>query len=214
MKNICSLITIYKPNVPKLKQNIEIMLSLNVRNHIIPIYNWKKNNKSVRSTKVTSVNSIITSGMLVNIQAFLDINGFNEDFPVDFCDYLFCWKALYNGYSILQSKDAYLIHESGDYNQNIFSYTMYSRAPYRNYFLIRDSLNICFRIKETPLHIRFRYFFLMPVRMFIYLLLFDNKNIRLKMYWLGFKDFFYKKKRFGSISKILDANIEDETKGI
>ena len=179
--------------------------SLNVRNNTIPKYSWIINRKRVHSANIISVNNIITSGMLVNIKQFINIEGFHEDFPVDFCDFIFCWKSIYNGYSVIQSKDVYLNHEIGDGSIKIFNRTIHFHAPYRNYFLVRDTLNICFRIKETPLLIRFRYFFSLPFRMFVFLLLLENKKTRLKMYWWGFKDFFLKKKHFGSIANLLGA---------
>jgi len=294
MKNICALVTVYKPNIKTLKKNIEIMLqysssiyllynssiipelqfdvrivvidnkrnigisrainkginlavkdgykyailfdqdsilpkenferlfseicyeektekiacigpSLNVRNNKIPIYNWIRNKKFVQSKEVVSVDNIITSGMLINIQSFLDINGFNENFPVDFCDFIFCWKALYNGYSVLQSRNVYINHEVGNHGMKILGRTIHFHAPYRNYFLVRDTLNICFRVEETPLRIRFHYFFFLPFRMFLFLFLLDNKKLRLRMYWMGFIDFLMSKKHFGSIANILNA---------
>jgi rhamnosyltransferase len=294
MKTICSLITVYKPDIAKLKFNIEIMLqysgsiyllfnssiipefqfdtrivlidnkknigisrainkginlavkdgyeyailfdqdsiltrddfeklfsemcyeektgkiacigpSLNIRNNKIRIRNWICNKKIVQSKEVVSVNNIITSGMLINIKNFLDINGFNEDFPVDFCDFLFCWKAICNGYSVIQSKNAYINHEVGNYDVKIFGHTISIHAPYRNYFLVRDTLNVCFRVKETPLQIRFRFLIFLPIRIFLFLFLLDKKKMRLKMYWIGFIDFLLNKKHFGSIANILDA---------
>jgi len=293
MKNICSLITVFKPNITDLKKNIETMLqysdsvyllynssiipelnfddrivvidnkknigisrainkgvnlavkegykyailfdqdsiltkenfeklfskicceekaekivcigpSLSIRNRKIPIKNWLKINKFVQVKKVVSVKNIITSGMIVNIQIFLKINGFNEDYPVDFSDFIFCWKALYKGYSVLQSKDAYIIHEVGINDLTIFGHTINIHSPYRNYFLVRDTLNICFRVKETPLQIRFRFLFFLPFRLFLFLFL-DQKKMRFKMYWIGLVDFFLNKKHFGSIANILDA---------
>jgi rhamnosyltransferase len=179
--------------------------SLHVRDNILPIPNWSKNNRKTKSNAVCSVNNIITSGMIVNIHNFLEIHGFNEKFPVDFCDFFFCWKALYNGYTVLQSMDAYIIHEIGTNYIKLCGHTIHFHAPYRNYFLVRDTLNICLREKETPLLIRFRYLFFLPIRILLFLILLDKKNVRLKMYWYGFKDFFISKHGFGSMSRMLNA---------
>jgi len=295
MKNICSLVTVYKPNIDKLKRNIETMLqysdfvyllfnspviqelefderiksidnnrnigiskainiginvvagvgfryamlfdqdssltrknfeklflemqeeekkqkvacigpSLKVRNNNIPIYNWTKKKTTTIAKNVVSVNNIITSGMLINIQNFMDIGGFDEDFPVDFCDFVFCWKALYKGYCVLQSEDAYIVHEVGNYGMKIIGRTIHFHAPYRNYFLVRDTLNICFKTKEMPLLARFHFSFFLPLRMLLYLSLLDEKFKRLKMYWLGFWDFIMNKRHFGSIANILNAD--------
>jgi rhamnosyltransferase len=179
--------------------------SLHVRNNIIRIPNWSKNNRTTQLSHVCSVNSIITSGMMVNIHNFLEIHGFNENFPVDFCDFLFCWKAIYNGYTVLQSMDVYMIHEIGTSYIKLCGHIIHFHAPYRNYFLVRDTLNICFREKETPLMIRIRYFGFLPIRMFLFLILLNKKSIRFKMYWHGFKDFFMMKSGFGSIAGMLNA---------
>jgi rhamnosyltransferase len=179
--------------------------SLNVRNNIITIPSWSKNSRKAKSNCVCSVNNIITSGMIVNMHNFIQIHGFNENFPVDFCDFLFCWKAIYNGYMVLQSIDVYIIHEIGTNYMKLHEHTIHFHAPYRNYFLVRDTLNVCLREKETPLLIRFRYLFFLPLRMLLFLLFLDKKLLRLKMYWRGLEDFFMTKHGFGSISRMLNA---------
>jgi rhamnosyltransferase len=295
MRNICSLITIYNPNIKELKNNIEIMLQysdivyllfnshiveelqfdariisldnkkniglskainkgikrascdgyeyallfdqdscltnenflnlkneidnenknhdvacigplLNVRNNLIITPKWAKNNNwNVLTPTVCSVYNIITSGMLVNIDVFLQIGGFDEKYPVDFCDYLFCWKCIYNGYKVLQSKSAYMNHEVGINHIQIFNTIVHFHASYRHYFLVRDTLNVCLRNFETPFVIRCHLLFFLPFRMLLFLLLLDDKKTRLKMYWYGFKDFVLKHHGFGSIEKNLDA---------
>lgn len=294
MKNVCSLITVYKPNIIELKCNIEVILqyastvyllfnspvidefqfdkriisidnkknigisrainkgikrafndgyqyavlfdqdssltadnftkmfselinkteyqvacigpSLIVYDNIISIPAWVKNKKEIKSPLVYSVNNIITSGMLVNIEIFLLLKGFNENYPVDASDFLFCWKAVKNNYFVLQSKDAYLIHKIGTHNLKIGNYILHFHAPYRNYFFIRDTLNILFREKDAPLIFRIRCLFQLPFRMLLFLLLLDKKLLRLKMYLWGFNDFIKGRRNFGSIAKILGAD--------
>jgi rhamnosyltransferase len=179
--------------------------SINSHGNMLPIPAWSKNTVKIHTENVVSVNNLITFGMLINIPAFFDIGGFPENFPVDFSDFLFCWKAVYRGYIVLQSTDAYIIHEIGTNFVKIFGQTIHFHAPYRNYFLVRDTLNICFRVEETPLYIRFRYFFFLPFRMLLFFVMLDNKWTRLKMYWLGIIDFFMGKSHFGSIDKVLGA---------
>jgi rhamnosyltransferase len=179
--------------------------SLNVRNNLIPIPEWSKTGRFMNEDGVYAVRNIITSGMLVNTARFIEIGGFDERFPVDFCDFIFCWRAVYNGYAVLQSAGIYIIHEIGTGNVIIRGRTVHFHAPYRNYFMVRDTLNICFRVKETPASIRFRYLFFLPFRMLLFLLLCDKKIIRMKMYFLGFKDFLLIRYGFGSIANILNA---------
>lgn len=165
---------------------------------------WKKIKAEVN---VLSVKNVITSGMLLNISEALKIGGFDETFPVDFCDFYFCYKALYNGYVVLKSKDSFIQHEIGNSNMKIGKSTIHFHAPYRNYFLVRDTLRIVFRCRETPTSIRFRYLFFLPLRMILFIVRLDKKKERLNMYYLGFKDFIRKNYGFGSIGKLLNSHL-------
>lgn len=179
--------------------------SLNVRGNIIAIPRWSMNLHFKVSENVVSVKHVITSGMLLRISAFDDVGGFDERFPVDFCDFSFCWKCIRKGYAVLQSKRAFIHHEVGNAAMKIGKSTVHFHAPYRNYFLVRDTLRIVFCFKETPFSIRLRYFLFLIPRMTLFLIKCDKKQERLKMYWFGFKDFFQKKYGFGSIAKLLGA---------
>jgi rhamnosyltransferase len=178
--------------------------SLNVYGNIIPIPEWIKNRNRTKTQYVYSVNHIITSGMLINVKHFIDVGGYTEQYPIDFCDFLFCWKSIRAGYLVLQSKDVYMSHEIGTRNMKFYGYIVHFHAPYRNYFLVRDTLNVCLKARETPLTIRFRLLFRLPFRMILYLFMLNDKIIRLKMYGLGFKDFFSGKCDFGSVAKMLE----------
>jgi len=179
--------------------------SLQVYGKTIPTPRWTLNKTDISFEDVDSVKNIITSSMILNIQDAISIGGFEEKFPVDFCDFVFCWKALYNGFFVLKSKNVYLKHEIGNKNISFGKITVHFHAPYRNYFLVRDTLNIVFTQKETPFMIRVRYFFFLLPRMILFLIKCDRKKERMKMYYLGFKDFVLKKHGFGSISKLLQA---------
>ncbi len=180
--------------------------ALNVYGKDLPTPNWTKDyKKRFDNEHITSVLQVITSGMLLNIERALSIGGFNEDYPVDFCDYCFCWKAIYNNYYVLKSKNSKIIHEIGNSNMSIGNHTIHFHSPYRNYFMVRDTLNIVYRLKETPFKIRIRYnFFLIP-RMVLFLIHLDRKRERLLMYRLGLKDFFTNRHQYGSIAKLLNA---------
>ena len=177
--------------------------SLNIYGNVLTTPKWSLNSKI--DSEVDSVLNIITSGMLLNINYALEIGGFNDNFPVDFCDFFFCWKSLYNGFLILKSKKAYIKHEIGNSQIKIGKSTIHFHAPYRNYFLVRDTLNICFTEKETPTRIRIRYFIFLLPRMILFLIKCDRKKDRLRMYKLGFKDFCSNKRKYGSIASELGA---------
>ncbi|MDR0551881.1 MAG: glycosyltransferase [Spirochaetaceae bacterium] len=179
--------------------------SLAVYGNNITIPKWLRNSRQTVSASVYSVNHIITSGMLINIPVFLKLGGFNANYPVDFCDFMFCWKAVYNNYLVLQSAGTVLTHEIGFNNFKFGNITIHFHAPYRNYFLTRDTLNVSLLEKETPVYIRIRFMLHLPFRMMLFLIALKNKKDRIKMYLLGLKDFLLGKRHFGSIARMLGA---------
>lgn len=181
--------------------------SLNVYGKLLPTPKWVYWKKIQTKDDVISVKNIITSGMILNIQSALQIGGFDESFPVDFCDFYFCYKALYNRFYILKSNNAFIQHEIGNSNMTIGKTIIHFHSPYRNYFLVRDTLRIVFRCKETPLSIRIRYLFFLPLRMILFIIKLDKKKERLRMYYLGFNDYIKRNYYFGSISKQLNAHV-------
>lgn len=191
-----------------LNENVSVACigpSLNVRGNMIAIPRWTMNSHFKVSENVASVKNVITSGMLLKTTVFDDVGGFDERFPVDFCDFTFCWKCICKGYAVLQSKRAFINHEVGNAAMKIGNSTIHFHAPYRNYFLVRDTLNIVFRNKSTPVFVRFRFLLLLPVRMILFLVKCDKKNERLKMYFLGLSDFLHNVHGYGCIAKLLGA---------
>lgn len=179
--------------------------SLRVYGNILPTPKWTLSKELKTAEKVLSVKNIITSGMILDIDSALRIGGFEDSLPVDFCDFYFCYKAVFNGYYVLKSTDAFLTHEIGNASMKIGKSTVHFHAPYRNYFLVRDTLRTVFCFKETPFSIRFRYLAFLIPRMVLFLLKCGRKKERLRMYYLGLKDFFTKNYGFGSIAKLLNA---------
>ena len=180
--------------------------SLRVYGNNLETPKWILSRKIVNIATVDSVKNIIISGMLLDIEAALSIGGFDTSFPVDFCDFFFCYKALSHGFYVLKSRDAFIQHEIGNSNMKIGKATIHFHAPYRNYFLVRDTLRIVFSCKETPFSVRLRYLFFLPLRMVLFIIMLDKKKERLHMYYLGLKDFFQKKYGFGSVANLLEAN--------
>ncbi|MGL5904541.1 MAG: glycosyltransferase, partial [Cetobacterium sp.] len=59
-------------------------------------------------------NKVITSGNLVNLNAYKDVNGFEEEFFIDEVDFDFNFKLLQKGYFIYQFDDINMEHKLGD----------------------------------------------------------------------------------------------------
>lgn len=191
------------------KRNNPVMCigpSLSVCGNVLSTPKWTLSKQGKETSRVFYVKNIITSGMVLDIKMALSVGGFEETLPVDFCDFYFCYKSIYNGFLILKSKDSFLQHEIGNSSMKIGKSTIHFHAPYRNYFLVRDTLRIVFCFKETPFSIRTRYFIFLLPRMVLFLFKCDKKRERLRMYWLGLKDFCLGRYGFGSIAELLNAN--------
>jgi len=99
-------------------------------------------NKNVSTLK--SVNSCMTSGNIVNLKAFEDNNGFNEDFFIDHVDHEYCYRLINNGYKILESSGISLQHNLGVLKKKkilgLWEVTFVSHSPIRSYYYIRNGL--------------------------------------------------------------------------
>lgn len=70
--------------------------------------------KVVRVTEAAR-KGVITSGCLLNLDAYSCVGGFDERFFIDYVDYDLNKRLLIEGYEILRVGDAALIHECGNY---------------------------------------------------------------------------------------------------
>ncbi len=61
---------------------------------------------------------VITSGMLLSLQAFDDTGPFREDFFIDTIDHEFCYRARRKGWRILQTAAPLLAHSVGNYRRH------------------------------------------------------------------------------------------------
>lgn len=179
--------------------------SVKVRGNLILVPRWSRRTEKPNHNCL-EVYNIITSGMLVSIDTFRSLGGFEEWFPVDFSDFTYCWKSIDRGFKVFQSRDAILTHEIGNHGLRIHKGTIHFHSFYRNYFLVRDTLNVCLRRSETPIMIRIRFLYQLPIRMLLFVLILDRRYRRLQMYTLGIIDFLRGVHGFGSIRSILGAD--------
>ncbi len=111
---------------------------------------------------IKKVISVITSGSLVNIKAFGSIGGFNEDLFIDEVDHEYCYRAILDGYAVLQIQQGFLQHSLG----NLINVTTISgkknkakalHAPIRLYYIVRNSLYVISRYKNSfPAEMNFK----------------------------------------------------------
>lgn len=114
--------------------------------------------------EVEEVDSAITSGSLVDLEAWAAVGGYDENLFIDWVDHEFCDNLILHGYRILRTNKAVLLHEIGrkeyigygwtfEPDKGFFKIPQYSNGrPYiRRYDMIRGQAYTAKKYKGTPL---------------------------------------------------------------
>lgn len=137
------------------------------------------------------VDSVITSGTLLNIRAYIILGVFDEKYFIDQVDHEYCLRALDHGYVNIISKEKLMEHNIGD--PVVFSFmglefSVSNHSGLRRYYFTRNKI---FLFKE--------YFFKQPVytlsglinvvKNSLFIMLFEaDKREKLSCIFYGIKD--------------------------
>ncbi len=84
---------------------------------------------------------VMTSGNLINLNAYKKINGFKDWYFIDCVDFDYCLNLVRNKYEIHQVNKAILLHELGDtVKKKLFSKTYFcdNHSHIRRYYIVRN----------------------------------------------------------------------------
>lgn len=130
---------------------------------------------------------VITSGNLVNIQAWNKVGKFDESLFIDGVDFDFCIRLRNFGYSIVRINNLYILHEVGHgksiklFNKQI---SIMNHAPFRLYYIIRNYLYIGEKYHSMP------YWATEVAKRILIVIIFEhNKLPKMKYILQGLKDF-------------------------
>lgn len=99
-------------------------------------------------TGPVEVSTVMTSGNLLNLEAYIEVGPFREDFFIDYVDHEYCLRLKNFSYKILIHCDSVLEHNLGESKYvNFFGFTIIytSHNRVRRYYITRNRLRI---IKE------------------------------------------------------------------
>lgn len=102
-------------------------------------------NHYLESTGYFYKDSVITSGNLINIEAYTKIGGFKSELFIDSVDFEFCLNLRKHGYNIIQVNDAILFHGLGDpKNITIFGkkIQLSIHSSLRRYYMFRNNIYV------------------------------------------------------------------------
>ncbi|MCW3118424.1 MAG: hypothetical protein JWM28_2506, partial [Chitinophagaceae bacterium] len=91
--------------------------------------------------------AVMTSGNLIRISAWKEINGFDEKLFIDEVDHEYCYRLKTNGYQIVQVNQVFLNHQLGTQKEAGYFGRIAKRhrrihSPKRVYFMVRNYLYV------------------------------------------------------------------------
>lgn len=102
-------------------------------------------NRYKKEDKVVDELTVMTSGNLLNLEAYKNIGKFEEKYFIDYVDHEYCLKLQANNYKIKVHKNSILIHALGDMSsKSIFGKNIvYTNHNYvRRYYITRNRLDV------------------------------------------------------------------------
>jgi len=95
--------------------------------------------------KHSSVKFLITSGSIINLNAYKHIGSFDENLFIDFVDMEYCFRSISNGYQIIRFSNIFMHHEIGEVThkrsfKNLKSSTRSIHSTTRLYYMTRNFL--------------------------------------------------------------------------
>ena len=103
-----------KDAISKMKEYINNSDKTNEKLGIVSPFHLTKRTEGIKLEGVDYPILVMTSGNLLNLEAYLDVGGFPEWYFIDCVDFDFCLALRKKGYEIAQINDAVLQHELGD----------------------------------------------------------------------------------------------------
>jgi rhamnosyltransferase len=95
--------------------------------------------------EVEEILYVMTSGNLLNLNAFEKVGKFSEELFIDRVDHEYCLRLQINGYKVVRVNKIFLTHNLGKVSKySIFGRTQYvtNHSPLRRYYITRNTLYV------------------------------------------------------------------------
>lgn len=154
---------------------------------------------------------VMTSGNMVNLDAYTDINGFIDWYFIDCVDFDFCLSMRKKGYEIAQINSAILNHQLGETQKKKFlGKTLFvdNHNYIRRYYMIRNRMFFLDRFKnEQPFYCKLER--KSTIKEILSVVLYENdKKRKLSYMYKGYKD--YKAGLGGRMDSLYKVNKYEE----
>ena len=137
------------------------------------------------------VNSCITSGSLMNMNAYQKTDGFDRRMFIDSVDFEMCIQLRKAGYKIYRINEIGLLHEVG-HGKNVSllgkRYIAYNHSPFRQYYMARNHIYLA---RKYPDEKKLLKEMLREMRSYLLILFYEDQKLqkikaRVKGVWDGF----------------------------
>ena len=97
-------------------------------------------NEITSKSSFNTVDTIISSGSIVEIAKIDIIGGLEDRLFIDLVDHEWCWRAKSYGYNCYQTSSIILNHKVGNESLSIFGFPIIISSPFRYYYKYRNFL--------------------------------------------------------------------------
>lgn len=165
---------------------------------LVPSFTLCKNSKTIIGGTTGNINDYMTSGSLIYLNAYKEVNGFNEELFIDLVDTEYGYKLIQKGYQIIRISKVLMNHNIGDAkeisfrNHHLFYITNHNYI--RRYYITRNLLEMQRRYgSQFPCFANAKY---KIIKSIIRIILFEKDKIRkLNSIKMGIMD--YKNRCYG-----------------
>ena len=135
-----------------------------------------------------SVETTLSSGLLVSVEAYLSIGPKDEGLFIDLVDWEWCFRALDRGFQIYVDPAVCILHKLGERHDSLLGFFIYGvPAPFRHYYAFRNYIRLVGR-SYVPLRWKLKYFLINTCKFLLYPFLMDSGFSRFKYMCLGISD--------------------------
>jgi rhamnosyltransferase len=158
---------------------------------------------SVQRDDEQFVLTAITSGSLLNLEAYTSVGPFLDDLFIDWVDHEYCFRLTRNGYRILMANRVHLNHRLGVFKNKrmlgLFPVQFRSHNPTRLYYKFRNSLHVIRDYsRDLPLSFVLAVYYELATDLVKVTFVEDDKRAYRKAIQKAIKDFY--KRRLGKLN--------------
>jgi rhamnosyltransferase len=119
---------------------------------ISPFHKTHSGCVNTETEEITDKLMVMTSGNLLNIDAYNKIGGFWEELFIDRVDHEYCLRLSINKYRVVQVNTVFLEHPVGKMTEHVLFHKTYfatNHPPIRRYYISRNALHVAKRYKNA-----------------------------------------------------------------